>query len=65
MRMIFQYWAGDERGSETPKAERFPITIPVTTQIPIQQGRSKPETDSASPSWLTWATALPPKGDWA
>lgn len=39
MRMIFQYWAGDERGSEIPEGlNDFPITIPVATQIPIAVG---------------------------
>ena len=39
MRMIFQYWAGDERGSQIPEAlNDFPITIPVATQIPIAVG---------------------------
>ena len=37
--MILQYWGGDERGSEIPKAlNDFPITIPVATQIPIAVG---------------------------
>jgi pyruvate dehydrogenase E1 component alpha subunit len=39
MRMIFQYWAGDERGSQIPAGlNDFPITIPVATQIPIAVG---------------------------
>ena len=39
MRMIFQYWAGDERGSRIPEGlNDFPITIPVATQIPIAVG---------------------------
>ena len=39
MRMIFQYWAGDERGSQMPEElNDFPITIPVATQIPIAVG---------------------------
>jgi len=39
MRMIFQYWAGDERGSQIPEGlNDFPITIPVATQIPIAVG---------------------------
>ena len=39
MWMIFQYWAGDERGSQIPKElNDFPITIPVATQIPIAVG---------------------------
>jgi pyruvate dehydrogenase E1 component alpha subunit len=37
--MIFQYWAGDERGSRIPEGQNdFPITIPVATQIPIGAG---------------------------
>jgi pyruvate dehydrogenase E1 component alpha subunit len=37
--MIFQYWAGDERGSQIPEGlNDFPITIPVATQIPIAVG---------------------------
>ncbi len=39
MRMIFQYWAGDERGSQIPEGlNDFPITIPVATQLPIAVG---------------------------
>ncbi len=39
LRMIFQYWAGDERGSQIPPGQNdFPITIPVATQIPIAVG---------------------------
>ena len=39
MRMILQYWAGDERGSFIPEGlNDFPITIPVGTQIPIAVG---------------------------
>jgi pyruvate dehydrogenase E1 component alpha subunit len=39
MRMIYQYWAGDERGSQIPEGENdFPICIPVATQIPIAAG---------------------------
>src|SRR5438132_2522344 len=39
MWMIFQYWAGDERGSQIPEGlNDFPITIPVATQIPIAVG---------------------------
>lgn len=39
MRMILQYWAGDERGSLMPEGlNDFPITIPVGTQIPIAVG---------------------------
>ena len=37
--MILQYWSGDERGSVIPKGQNdFPITIPVSTQIPIGAG---------------------------
>ena len=39
MRMIYQYWAGDERGSQIPEGQNdFPICIPVATQIPIAVG---------------------------
>ncbi len=39
MRMIFQYWAGDERGSQIPEnLNDYPISIPVSTQIPIAVG---------------------------
>jgi pyruvate dehydrogenase E1 component alpha subunit len=39
MRMIFQYWAGDERGSQIPEdLNDYPITIPVSTQIPVAVG---------------------------
>ncbi len=39
MRMIFQYWSGDERGSLIPERQNdFPITIPVGTHIPIATG---------------------------
>lgn len=39
MRMIFQYWSGDERGSLIPEGQNdFPITIPVGTHIPIAAG---------------------------
>ncbi|MGH7827528.1 MAG: pyruvate dehydrogenase (acetyl-transferring) E1 component subunit alpha [Candidatus Binatia bacterium] len=39
MRMILQYWAGDERGSSIPEGQNdFPISIPVATQIPIAVG---------------------------
>jgi pyruvate dehydrogenase E1 component alpha subunit len=39
MRMILQYWAGDERGSQIPEGlNDFPITIPVATQVPIAVG---------------------------
>ncbi len=39
MKMIFQYWSGDERGSLIPEGQNdFPITIPVGTHIPIAAG---------------------------
>lgn len=39
LRLIFQYWSGDERGSQVPQGQNdFPITIPVGTQIPIATG---------------------------
>jgi pyruvate dehydrogenase E1 component alpha subunit len=39
LRMILQYWSGDERGSIIPEGQNdFPITIPVSTQIPIGTG---------------------------
>jgi pyruvate dehydrogenase E1 component alpha subunit len=39
LRMILQYWSGDERGSVIPEGQNdFPITIPVSTQIPIAAG---------------------------
>jgi pyruvate dehydrogenase E1 component alpha subunit len=39
LRMILQYWSGDERGSVIPEGQNdFPITIPVGTQIPIGTG---------------------------
>jgi pyruvate dehydrogenase E1 component alpha subunit len=39
MRMILQYWGGDERGSQIPEGlNDFPISIPVATQIPIAVG---------------------------
>jgi pyruvate dehydrogenase E1 component alpha subunit len=39
LRMILQYWAGDERGSLIPsELNDFPITIPVGTQIPMAVG---------------------------
>ena len=39
LRMILQYWSGDERGSIIPKGQNdFPITIPVSTQIPVGAG---------------------------
>lgn len=40
MRMIYQYWSGDERGSAIPEEQHdFPIAIPVGTHIP-QIGRA-------------------------
>lgn len=39
LRMILQYWSGDERGSLIPEGQNdFPITIPVGTHIPIAVG---------------------------
>ena len=39
IRMILQYWAGDERGSRIPEGlNDYPISIPVSTQIPIAVG---------------------------
>ncbi|MBI4528585.1 MAG: pyruvate dehydrogenase (acetyl-transferring) E1 component subunit alpha [Deltaproteobacteria bacterium] len=39
LRMILQYWSGDERGSLIPEElNDFPITIPVGTHIPIATG---------------------------
>jgi len=39
LKMVFQYWSGDERGSRIPQGQNdFPITIPVGTQIPIATG---------------------------
>jgi pyruvate dehydrogenase E1 component alpha subunit len=39
LKMILQYWSGDERGSVIPEGQNdFPITIPVSTQIPIGTG---------------------------
>lgn len=39
LKLIFQYWSGDERGSMIPKGQNdFPITIPVGTHIPIAAG---------------------------
>ncbi|HEX2229585.1 MAG TPA: thiamine pyrophosphate-dependent enzyme, partial [Candidatus Binatia bacterium] len=36
---ILQYWAGDERGSHIPEdLNDYPISIPVSTQIPIAVG---------------------------
>ncbi|MFY9270956.1 MAG: pyruvate dehydrogenase (acetyl-transferring) E1 component subunit alpha [Candidatus Manganitrophaceae bacterium] len=39
MRMIYQYWSGDERGNIIPKDRRdFPISIPVGTHLPHAVG---------------------------
>jgi pyruvate dehydrogenase E1 component alpha subunit len=39
IRTILQYWSGDERGNITLEGQNdFPITIPVSTQIPIGVG---------------------------
>jgi len=39
MRMLFQYWSGDERGSEVPLSlHYFPTAIPVATHIPHAVG---------------------------
>jgi len=39
LKMIYQYWSGDERGSRIPAGQNdFPITIPVGTQIPMAVG---------------------------
>ena len=39
MRMIYQYWSGDERGGEIPEGQHdFPIAIPVGTHIPHAVG---------------------------
>lgn len=39
MHMLLQYRGGDERGVSTPEGlNNFPITIPVSTQIPICTG---------------------------
>jgi pyruvate dehydrogenase E1 component alpha subunit len=39
MKMIYQYWSGDERGSAIPEGQRdFPIAIPVGTHIPHAVG---------------------------
>ncbi len=39
MKMIYQYWSGDERGSAIPEAlHDFPIAIPVGTHIPHAVG---------------------------
>ena len=37
-RMILQYWAGDERGSNIPEGQNdFPITIPVERRFRLAQ----------------------------
>lgn len=39
MKTLYQYWAGDERGSAVPEAHNdFPIAIPVGTHIPHAVG---------------------------
>ncbi|HUK56641.1 MAG TPA: pyruvate dehydrogenase (acetyl-transferring) E1 component subunit alpha [Nitrospiria bacterium] len=39
IRMLFQYWSGDERGSEVPLHRHyFPTSIPVGTHIPHAVG---------------------------
>lgn len=39
MKMIYQYWSGDERGSAIPEDQHdFPIAIPVGTHIPHAVG---------------------------
>lgn len=39
MHLLFQYWAGDERGMNTPEGMNvFPLSIPVGTQIPLAVG---------------------------
>lgn len=39
MYKLFQYWAGDERGAETPEELNiFPVCVPVGTQIPHAVG---------------------------
>jgi pyruvate dehydrogenase E1 component alpha subunit len=39
MHLLFQYWAGDERGMKIPDGMNvFPISIPVGTQIPHALG---------------------------
>ncbi|MBI5681634.1 MAG: pyruvate dehydrogenase (acetyl-transferring) E1 component subunit alpha [Deltaproteobacteria bacterium] len=36
---LFQYWAGDERGAETPEGLNiFPVSVPVGTHIPHAVG---------------------------
>jgi pyruvate dehydrogenase E1 component alpha subunit len=39
MRMLFQYWSGDERGSDIPLHQHyFPTSIPVGTHLPHAVG---------------------------
>jgi len=39
MRMLFQYWSGDERGSDVPIHQHyFPTSIPVATHLPHAVG---------------------------
>jgi pyruvate dehydrogenase E1 component alpha subunit len=39
MRMLFQYWSGDERGSDVPLHQHyFPTSIPVGTHLPHAVG---------------------------
>jgi len=39
LRMIYQYWSGDERGSQIPANQNdVPVSIPVATQLPIAVG---------------------------
>lgn len=39
MRMLFQYWSGDERGSDVPIHQHyFPTSIPVGTHLPHAVG---------------------------
>ncbi len=39
LHLIFQYWAGDERGMQIPEGMNiFPLSIPVGTQIPHAVG---------------------------
>lgn len=39
MKRLFQYWSGDERGSEIPESVNdFPIAIPVGTHLPHAVG---------------------------
>jgi pyruvate dehydrogenase E1 component alpha subunit len=39
LHLLFQYWAGDERGMHIPEGMNvFPLSIPVGTQIPLAAG---------------------------